>query len=91
MVSTERIGHIRREKIGKIVRQIKDNCRPTSIDLSDSLGVVRQEAILLLSSADAWIYRVKVDSLLEQLRTGELEGVRPIATLDGGKKNNSTS
>jgi len=75
-----------RREIAKVVGQIKDGNRPTSRELSDVLGVSTAECELVLSSADAWLYRETVDGLLEQLRTGFLEGVEPIATLDGRKK-----
>ena len=75
-----------RDGVKKVTKLIKEGNRPTSRDISDSLGIGMNESQMFLEYADAWIYREKIDELLEQLRTGELEGVKPIATLDGGKK-----
>ena len=72
-----------REEIGKVVQQIKNGNKPTGEEVSVSLKIDRSLGSQVITSANAWIYRENVDNLLEQLRTGDLEGVESIGTLDG--------
>lgn len=72
-----------REEIGKVVQQIKNGNNPIGVEASASLKACKSFGKLIVASANAWIYREKVNHLLEQLRTGNLEGIEPIGTLDG--------
>ncbi len=82
MFRNERVVYSR-EEVMKVTKLIKNGSRPTSRGLSDSLGISMGASKMFLSYADAWIYRERVDDLIEQARTGELEGATPVATLDG--------
>ena len=85
MASNER-KIIYREEVVKVVRMIKDGNRPTSDEIQDSLGLTRKGSRVVLASADAWIYTEEINSLIHQLNTGKLKGIKPVATLNGDKK-----
>jgi len=86
MASSERINTEYRTRIISVVRQIKDGYEPTRGELASTLGIDASLADLFINSAHAWIYSENRDNLLEQLRTGRLDGVTPVASLDGGNK-----
>jgi len=71
-----------RKLIGETVLRIKDGNTPTVGEMSDSTGLDASEGARILRTAEAWVYREKVDNLLEQLQTGNLEGIEPIASLN---------
>jgi len=51
-------------------------------ELSKKLGVSTSMARLAFKAANAWVHRKKVDTLIEQLNTGNLDGLEPIGSLD---------
>ena len=86
MAKNEREKVIYREEIVKVVGIIKDGNSPTSDEIHDSLGLSIKGSRLVLASARAWIYTEEINSLIHQLNTGKLKGVKPVGTLNGDNK-----
>lgn len=74
-----------RNDIILVVQTIKKGINPTPEDICLISGNSLYISTLILSSANAWLYREKVDRLVTQFLNGSFKGVKPVGRLDGKK------
>ena len=58
-----------------------DNENISIKELSKKLGLSTLLTKRASGTTNAWIHREKVDTLIEQLNTGNLDGIKPVASL----------
>jgi hypothetical protein len=73
---------ITRQKIEHCVRLKKENNNITTREMRTKLSISPQVAIMVFRAANAWIEKEQVDALVDQLNTGNLDGLEPLASLD---------
>lgn len=81
-MSLKEYGTISRQRIRDCVRLKKENNNISVRELSTKLSLPPYTAKRIFSAADAWIKREQIETLIEQLNTGNLNGLDPLASLN---------
>jgi len=71
-----------RQKIEHCVRLKKENNNITTREMRTKLSISPHVAIMVFRAANAWIEREQVGTLIDQLNTGNLDGLEPLTSLD---------
>ena len=73
---------ITRQQIKYCIRLKKQNNNISCRELSTKLSLTPSTARMVFGAADAWIKREQIATLIDQLNTGNLDGLKPLASLD---------
>ena len=76
----------RKDQIHLITQMLRENeseLHGSQVARAFEVGLECAEQMLAI--ANAWVYRERVDHLLDQLQTGNLEGITPVGTLSESK------